>query len=247
MSVVFQCPHCGVERTAARFIQGRRLRCPQCNTLVEVPVVEYLGHETVEDLSLQGNELEMLAEPTPPPLAKILTTTLSSPEPEDDEAVGGPAALRRKHKMVEAEMDMTPMVDVTFLLLIFFMVTASFTLQKSLQVPKPEAQDESAAARSFQQLEENPDYITVHVEALGTFRVVTADWDHEAYSEPQLLRELRTARRGLSGGSIPTHLLVRADGEAAHEKVVAAIDAGTAVGMEDIQLLTVEPEETVEQ
>ena len=33
------------------------------------------------------------------------------------------------------ELDMTPMVDVTFLLLIFFMVTASFSLQKSLPVP----------------------------------------------------------------------------------------------------------------
>ena len=35
----------------------------------------------------------------------------------------------------DSEMDMTPMVDVTFLLLIFFMVTAAFAMQKSFQVP----------------------------------------------------------------------------------------------------------------
>src|SRR5688572_20269137 len=40
-------------------------------------------------------------------------------------------SLREKSAPQEAEMDMTPMVDVTFLLLIFFMVTASFTMQKS--------------------------------------------------------------------------------------------------------------------
>ncbi len=35
------------------------------------------------------------------------------------------------------EADMTPMVDVTFLLLIFFMVTAAFTMQSAIVVPKP--------------------------------------------------------------------------------------------------------------
>ena len=37
--------------------------------------------------------------------------------------------------VIEDELDMTPMVDIVFLLLIFFMVTASFTLQKSMQQP----------------------------------------------------------------------------------------------------------------
>ena len=35
------------------------------------------------------------------------------------------------------EADMTPMVDATFLLLIFFMVTAAFTMQSAIVVPKP--------------------------------------------------------------------------------------------------------------
>ena len=38
----------------------------------------------------------------------------------------------------EAELDMTPMCDVTFLLLIFFMVTAAFAMQKSFEVPAPD-------------------------------------------------------------------------------------------------------------
>jgi biopolymer transport protein ExbD len=144
--------------------------------------------------------------------------------------------------VLEAEMDMTPMVDVTFLLLIFFMVTAAFSLQKSLQIPKPEPSEE-AASRSFQELEDDPDYITVHVDEYGTYRVVTIDWDREAFSEAELLRQLKEARAGNTAGKIPAHLLVRANGEATHEKVVAALDSGTAVGMEDIQLITVEDDE----
>jgi biopolymer transport protein ExbD len=220
--------------------------------MVEVPRPEPEPYgETVVDY---GNLAELaMDDPTPPPVAifrtpapppvtpvKVSTSVEVDVEPEP------PFRLQRKRQLVEAEMDMTPMVDVTFLLLIFFMVTAVFTLQKTKEIPKPQPRDDNAASRSFQQLEDNPDVITVHVEPLGTYRVITADWDREAFSEPQLLRQLKEARSGLAGGNIPTHLLVRADGEAAHEKVVAALDAGTAVGVEDIQVLTVESEEAGE-
>ncbi len=51
------------------------------------------------------------------------------------------------------EMDLTPMVDVTFLLLIFFMITASFSLQKSIQVPPPNP-DEDGVSQSLQTLDD---------------------------------------------------------------------------------------------
>ena len=257
MSVVFQCPNCGVERTAARFIQGHRVRCPGCDRMVDVPVVsDSEDLETIEeeeDLPVLGDDVgELTCENeqvspiasvppstnTAPAQATFFESTAVDGEPEPD----GKVKLREKRELVDAEMDMTPMVDVTFLLLIFFMVTAVFVLQKSLQIPKPDPPEENVQARSFQELEENPDYVTVHVEPLGTYRVVTADWDVDVFSEAELLRKLQEARRGVAGGQIPTHLLVRADGDAGHGKVVAALDAGTAVGMEDVQLLTVEDE-----
>ena len=51
---------------------------------------------------------------------------------EDEEEFEKDISFEKKD-IPEDELDMTPMVDVTFLLLIFFMVTASFTLQKSLE------------------------------------------------------------------------------------------------------------------
>ena len=42
---------------------------------------------------------------------------------------------------------------------------------------------------------------------------------------------------------VPTKLLVKAHGDSLHEKVVAALDAGTEVGMEQVQLMTIEESE----
>ena len=50
-----------------------------------------------------------------------------------------------KRGLDESGLDMTPMVDVTFLLLIFFMITAAFSIQKSMQAEPPEPEDEGAA------------------------------------------------------------------------------------------------------
>ena len=55
--------------------------------------------------------------------------------PDDSDEGGGDVVFKRN--VEEAEMDMTPMVDIVFQLLIFFMITASFTMQKAMPVPKP--------------------------------------------------------------------------------------------------------------
>ncbi len=142
----------------------------------------------------------------------------------------------------ESEMDMTPMVDVTFLLLIFFMVTAAFSLQRSLQVPTPKP-DEASTNVQQRDPSEDPDTVTVHVDQNNTFRVVTTDWDWEAPSKHELLIKLREAREGNSRGQRPSKLLVMANVDAIHEAVVAAMDAGSQVEMEQIQLMMVEENE----
>lgn len=173
----------------------------------------------------------------------ISATPISQEEEVDDEPP--PRAFKMKKSVPqEADMDMTPMVDVTFLLLIFFMVTASFTMQKSLSIPKPESDKPSTQAKSVEDFEENPDFIVVRVDSLNTFFVSAAHWDDEveAPTEQELLVKLRQAREG-SGGAVPTKMLVIASGEALHERVVMAIDAGNDVGMEEVQLLSVEDDD----
>lgn len=147
--------------------------------------------------------------------------------------------LRPQRKLDETELDMTPMVDVTFLLLIFFMVTAAFSLQKSLEVPKPSDQDPSTNV-----VQEDPqdqaDFVTVRVDEFNTYQVMTVDWEEEAPSEQDLHVLLRRARDGDSTGTVPTKLRVEAHGDSLHEKVIAAVDAGNGSGFEEVQLATIE-------
>ena len=153
-----------------------------------------------------------------------------------------PVQFRLEQNSNEAEMDMTPMVDVTFLLLIFFMVTATFRMQKSFEVPTPE--QEQASERPLQEIEDDPDYVIVRVDEFNTFFVSAALWDEEkeAPSHQDLLVRLRQAR-GAGAGSGAMRMLVMASGAARHDKVVTALDAGSAVGMADVKLVTLEEEQ----
>lgn len=176
------------------------------------------------------------------PVQKQKAAAESKPEPFDDEEM--PAfSVNKDGRREESEMDMTPMVDVTFLLLIFFMVTAAFNLQKTLPLPAPENNEPSSAQQQVD-IEENSDFIIVRVDRYNTFFVSAAHWDEEreAPTEQDLLVLLREAKAG-SGGKVPTKLLVVANGEAVHEKIVTALDAGSALKMQEVQLQTVEEDE----
>lgn len=178
-------------------------------------------------------------------------TSLLVPDPTQSAAVpsdGLPVAEEAPFSFGKArdtsvpEMDMTPMVDVTFLLLIFFMVTAAFSLQKSFEIPTPREERPSTQVVTMDDFEDDPDYVVVRIDENSTFFISTADWDEEreAPSQQDLLINLKQARQ--SAESAPTKLLVIAHSDAWHEKIVMAMDAGTEVGIADVKLVTVDEE-----
>jgi biopolymer transport protein ExbD len=146
---------------------------------------------------------------------------------------------RLEREDADVEMDMTPMVDVTFLLLIFFTVTAAFLLQKSLEVP-PVEEEETAQAQAVEDLEQ--DSIVVRVDGDNVYWIGSPMWPDEqrAPSVPEMNAKVREARAGDEQSRGPAKMLVQANGDATHEHVVAALDAGSAVGMEDIRLMSYE-------
>jgi biopolymer transport protein ExbD len=135
----------------------------------------------------------------------------------------------------EDEMDLTPMVDVTFLLLIFFMITAAFALQKALEVPP--ISEEAAPEQTVDDLEK--DSIVIRIDADNVFWIGAPKWDeeHRTPSVPEMNAKVREAR---DEGEAITKLLVQANGDSRHEFVVAALDAGSSVGMEEIRLMSYE-------
>jgi biopolymer transport protein ExbD len=143
----------------------------------------------------------------------------------------------RPRSIADDEMDLTPMVDVTFLLLIFFMVTAAFAAQKAISVP-PINDDEAAPTQTVDDLEE--DSVVIRIDGDNVYWVGAPRWAEEqrALSPAEMRSKLRDARSGDSRG--PARLLVQAHGDARHESVVAALDAGSGVGMEEIRLMSYE-------
>lgn len=138
----------------------------------------------------------------------------------------------------EDAMDMTPMVDVVFQLLIFFMMTAAFSLQKSLELPPSSPQDPTAQSMTLDELDNESDFIIVRIDHENN---ITVDGE-DAPSEQELLRKLKGGKSGsLHEGEPPrTGLLVLADPDCHHETVVMVLDAGNAAGMERVRLATVE-------
>ena len=154
----------------------------------------------------------------------------------EDEAGAG-VAIGTSGKRDETEMDMTPMVDVTFLLLIFFMVTAAFTTQKALPLPTPKPDEPSTNA--VPQDDKDPSELTVTINSLNTYEVVSSEFEAEAPSEHEMRLKVREA---MAGSAKPTKMLIKAHVDAAHERVVAAMDAATQSGL-SIQYMTIEEDE----
>jgi biopolymer transport protein ExbD len=126
-----------------------------------------------------------------------------------------------------ADVDMTSMVDVTFLLLIFFMVTASFKLQKSIEMPRQ--QSDSAGPV----VEPATEQISLQVDQYGSFLVMTPDWELETPGKQNLTSALKTASEQ---SNQPLQLSIEVHELARLKALVAALDAGATAGFSDIRV-----------
>ncbi len=148
-------------------------------------------------------------------------------DPEFDFAAG--------KKTPEDDLDMTPMVDVVFLLLIFFMVTASFTLRKSFEQAHAQVEDPSTSVVDPQ--DDEDDFIEVIIDQTNTFYIRTRDTEEiEAPSD----REMRDTLREAKESSNAKRLVIRAHVDSLHSKVVKVLDMANSVGMERIETIVTE-------
>ena len=133
----------------------------------------------------------------------------------------------------ELDVDMTPMIDVTFLLLVFFMITATFHLQKGLDFPTDGDQSQSSDAEA-PGLSEFPDQIIVGIDAQDRFSIRDAQnqaldglSNIPASEMPDTLRRL--AEEGDKSG-----VLILADDQCTHAAAVVVIDSAAQAGLTDI-------------
>ena len=135
-------------------------------------------------------------------------------------------SFRRRRRKVE-ELDLTAMVDVTFLLVMFFMLTSTYTVQQTIDVPAPDP-DEQGAKQTMVTLEELRDNnIVVTIEADNKVFV-----DDEEVDPARLEARIRASMRDTGRNE----LVLYSSGDAYHDTVVKVVDAANEVGMQRIRL-----------
>jgi biopolymer transport protein ExbD len=170
--------------------------------------------------------------PKPPPSTETERSKAMGWKGLEKEEEFEPEIDFKAEKSDDDEMDMTPMVDVTFLLLIFFMVTASFVTQRSIKQPKP---SEDQPSTTVVEMEDQNDYVEVIIDQNNMYRITSRDDEEiEAPSDPEMRAQMRDAKERLNARK----LIVTAHDECWHEKVVKAWDYGTTLGFEEIEIKT---------
>ena len=124
-----------------------------------------------------------------------------------------------------AAIELTPLIDVVFLLLIFFMTSTVFARQSRLDINLPPAMGHAAAEAPAPRLT---------IDAGGAYAL--NDQPLADGAPDTLVAALRAA-----AGEHP-RLVIAADAEAAHRTVVAALDAAAQAGIRQVGVATVPPE-----
>jgi biopolymer transport protein ExbD len=127
-------------------------------------------------------------------------------------------------KAAEFKLDLTPMIDAVFLLLIFFMTTTVFIKASQLQIALPEAQH----------------YDRLKSEKKLNLRI-SDEGKLEVNSQLVAMVELRgwLQRERIRTGS--TTLIITADADASHGFVIDAMEMATMAGVEKIDVEIQEP------
>ena len=123
------------------------------------------------------------------------------------------------------EVNLTSLIDVVLLLLIFFMVSTSFVKESKITISLPQA-DNSAI------VEETPGQIDIMITETGTYLVNGRELIN---SRPETLRN---AIQKVSDGNSDLPLTISADANATHQNVVTAMDVAGRLGFVQISIAT---------
>jgi len=130
-----------------------------------------------------------------------------------------------RQRSQEVGVDLTPLIDVVFLLLIFFMVSTTFTRESHLQVELPEASGEPASASEVKQVDV----------------VISAEGQYILNGKALVNNRRETLERGvgeLAEGDKTLPFVITADARTPHEYVVRAMDVAGRLGFSGLSITT---------
>ena len=124
----------------------------------------------------------------------------------------------------EPEVNLTPLIDVVFLLLIFFMVSTTFEQQSRIQIELPEATATAAETEN--------ETLEIVIDAQGRYFI----------GERQVVNsEVKTLKSAISkavDGRESLTVIIRSDASTPYQAVITALDATSQLGLTQISLAT---------
>lgn len=130
-----------------------------------------------------------------------------------------------RKKKEKLEISITPMIDVVFLLLIFFMVTTTFNKESALNIKLPQAEGEEP--------EKKQKVINLTIDAQGTY-YLSGDDGLPRELVNQKKETLRAELEKLAVISLNLPFIINADAKTPHESVIRALDIAGQVGFKRI-------------
>ena len=124
----------------------------------------------------------------------------------------------------EVEVNLTPLIDVVFLLLIFFMVSTTFTKETHLSIDLPEASSQTSRAADLE--------IEISITREGNFAINGVALINREQST------LRSAVEKVSEGDTSIPMVITADSATPHQSVVTALDVAGQLGFSRLSITT---------
>lgn len=138
----------------------------------------------------------------------------------------------RRQLKNEDSINLTPLIDVVFLLLIFFMVSTTFTKETHLSIDLPEGSGEPVA--------EQPSQIEILINADGSYAVNGQSLVNKQINTLMSALE-KTSPGNTSSDNSRTPLIITADAKTPHQAVVTAMDAAGKMGFVQLSITTKNP------
>lgn len=144
----------------------------------------------------------------------------------------------RRQSTNNDEVNLTPLIDVVFLLLIFFMVSTSFTKETHLKVDLPQANGQPSS--------DLPEQIEILIAVDGSYAVNGRALVNTKIETLKTALE-KTALEKTANGNVKIPLIITADAKSAHQYVVQAMDAAGQLGFVNLRMTTRMPDAEAEK
>lgn len=132
-------------------------------------------------------------------------------------------------KREEPDVNLTPLIDVVFLLLIFFMVSTTFNRETEIAIELPEASGEI--------MESERKVVEISIDGEGRFFVNQQEVINTR------LETLKQAIARAAGDETKPQVILSADKRTPHQAVITAMDAARQLGFVHLTFATSQPAE----